>query len=138
MSASKVQANWSAVMFNSVTITKVTGASFSPGGTLSEFSGDLDVMPTLIANLMSNPHASVTTADIGTMQGIVPGTTATLTATLNDALKAMGGAIVYTMINAVFENHDPQAQHAQFGSTTGTWKAFSSDGQTPPLSIARS
>jgi len=137
MSATKVQANWSTCTFNSVTITRITAASFGPGGTLTDFSGDLDVYPTVIANLMNNPHASVTTADIGTMQGFAPGTTSTLTATLSDALKQSGGAIVFTLVNAVFENHDPQAQHAAFGSTTGTWKAFSSDGSTSPLSIAR-
>ena len=64
--------------------------------------------------------------------GIAPGTTNTLTATLNDAKGATGGAVVFTMINAVFENADTTAQHAQFGTVTGTWQAFSSDGVTNP------
>ncbi len=44
---------------------------------------------------------------------------------------------MFTLSNAVFENADAQAQHAQFGSVTGTWQAFSSDGSTAPLAITR-
>ena len=44
---------------------------------------------------------------------------------------------MFTLINAVFENADTQAQHAQFGSVTGTWQAFSSDGSTNPLPFTR-
>lgn len=137
MSATKVQANWTTVSFNSVVITRVTSATFGQGGTLTEFSGDLDIFPTVIANLMNNPHASITTADIGTIFGFSPGLTATLTATTPDALKVSGQGVIFTMINSVFENADAQGQHAQFGSVSPTWKAFSSDGSTPPLSIAR-
>ena len=61
---------------------------------------------TIIANVTNEPHATFTTADVGTVMGITPGTTNTLTATLNDAKGATGGAVVFTMINAVFENAD--------------------------------
>ena len=45
---------------------------------------------------------------------------------------------IFTLANAVFENADTQAQHAQFGSVTGTWQCYSSDGSTNPLSFTRS
>jgi hypothetical protein len=137
MAATKAQINWTAVNFNSTTITMVTSGGFGMGGKLLKFKGDTDVYSTVIANVENAPHATFTTADVGTMMGFVPGTTSTLTATLNDAKGATGGAVVFSMINAVFENADTQAAHAQFGSVTGTWQAFSSDGVTNPLSFTR-
>jgi hypothetical protein len=138
MSASKAQINWTAVAFATAPITRVTNASVGQGGSLIKFKGDTDMYPTIIANVDNEPHMSITTADVGNLMGIAPGAVGTLTATLNDAKGAVGGAVVFTMINAVFENADTQAQHAQFGSVTGTWQAFSTDGSTPPLTFARS
>ena len=138
MSATKAQINWTGVEFNSVNITRVTQGMFGQGGQLLKFKGDTDLYNTIIANVTNEPHASFTTADVGTMMGFAPGTTATLTATLNDAKGATGGAVVFTLANAVFENADTQAQHAQFGTVTGTWQAYSSDGSTNPLSFTRS
>jgi hypothetical protein len=137
MSATKAQINWTSVSFNSTNITRVTNASIGQGGSLIKFKGDTDLYPTIIASVDNEPHASITTADVGTMMGFVPGTAATLTATLEDAKGASGGAVVFTLINATFENADTQAQHAQFGSVTGTWQCFSSDGSTNPLSFSR-
>jgi hypothetical protein len=138
MSATKAQINWTAVEFNSIAITRVTNASIGQGGQLIKFKGDTDLYPTIIANVENEPHASITTADVGTMMGFTPGTAAMLTATLNDAKGATGGAVVFTLTNAVFENADTQAQHAQFGSVTGTWQCYSTDGATNPLSFTRS
>ena len=137
MSATKAQINWTSVSFNSVSITRVTNASVGQGGQLIKFKGDTNIFPVIIANVDQEPHFSVTTADIGTMMGFAPGLTASLTASLNDALGASDGGIAFTLANAVFENADAQAQHAQFGTVTGTWQAFSSDGTTTPLSLAQ-
>jgi hypothetical protein len=137
MAATRAQLNWASVSFGSTPITRVTTGSFSQGGKLLKFSGDSDVFTTIIANVSNEPSASITTADVGTIMGIAPGSTNTLSATLNDAKGATGGAVVFTLINAVFENADTTAAHAQLGSVTGTWQAFSSDGVTSPLSFAR-
>ena len=137
MAATKAQMNWASVSFGSTAITRVTSGSFTQGGKLLKFAGDTDVFTTIIANVNNQPSASFTTADVGTIMGIAPGSTNTLSATLNDAKGATGGAVVFTMINAVFENADTQAAHGQIGSVTGTWQAFSSDGTTSPLSFAR-
>ena len=107
------------------------------GGNLVKFKGDTNVYPVIIAAVDDEPHFSVTTADIGTMFGFSPGLTATLIASLNDALGATSGGIAFTLSNAVFENADAQAQHAQFGTVTGTWQAFSTDGTTNPLALSR-
>lgn len=138
MSPTKAQINWASVTFGSTAISRITTGGFGQGGKLLRFKGDTDMYSTVIANVNNEPHATFATADVGTMMGITPGTSNTLTATLNDAKGATGGAVVFTMINAVFENADTTAQHGQFGSVTGTWQAFSSDGVTNPLSFTRS
>ncbi len=137
MSATKAQINWTGVEFASTVITRVTSAMFGQGSSLIKFKGDTDLYPTIIANVDNEPHASITTADVGTLMGITPGTTATLSATLNDAKGASGGAVVFALANAVFENADTQGQHAHFATVTGTWRAYSSDGSTNPLSFTR-
>ena len=138
MAATRAQINWTAVSWNSTNITRVTTASVGLGGQLIKFKGDTDLFPTIIANVNNEPHFSITSADVGTLMGFVPGASGTLDATLNDAKQAVGGAVNFAMINAVFENADTQAAHAQFGTVTGTWQAYSSDGVTNPLSFTRS
>jgi hypothetical protein len=138
MAATKAQINWTGVTFASTAITRVTNGSFGMGGNLLKFKGDTNVYPTIIAAPDNEPHASFTTADVGTMMGFAPGAVGTLAATLNDALGATGGAVVFTLSNAVFENADTTAAHAQYGSVTGTWQAYSTDGTTNPLSFTRS
>jgi hypothetical protein len=135
--ASKAQINWASVTFGSTAITRITTGGFGQGGKLLKFKGDTDLYSTLIANVNNEPNATFTTADIGTVMGIAPGTMNTLSATLKDAKSQTGGDVIFSMVNAVFENADTTAQHAQFGTVTGTWQAFSSDGTTNPLSFTR-
>jgi hypothetical protein len=137
MSATRAQINWASVSFGSTAISRITTGGFGQGGKLLRFKGDTDMYSTIIANVNNEPNATFTTADVGALMGIAPGSTNTLTATLNDAKGATGGAVVFSMINAVFENADTSAQHGQFGTVTGTWQAFSSDGITNPLSFTR-
>ena len=137
MAATKAQINWASVTHGTTAITRITTGGFGQGGQLLKFKGDTNIYSTIIANVNNEPHASFTTADVAILMGIAPGTSATLSATLNDALTATGGAVAFAMINAVFENADAQAQHAQYGSVTGTWQAYSSDGTTNPLSFTR-
>lgn len=138
MAATKLQANWTAVAHGTTSRTRVSSVSINQGGSLSKFSADGDLYPTVIAALMSNPSASVTSADVASLMAISPGTTATLTATHSDAKGAASGAIAYTLANAVSETAQTSGQHAQFGTATISFQAFSSDGTTNPLSFTRS
>jgi hypothetical protein len=142
MAASRAQINWTGVSFtptsaSAVAITRVTAGMFGLGGQLIKFKGDTDQFPTIIASPTQEPHASFTTADVGTVMGFGPGTAGTLAATLNDAKLQTGGAVVFALNNAVFENATANGQHAQFANVTATWQAFSSDGSTNPLSFTR-
>ena len=143
MSISRANINWTAVAFtpasaSAIPITRVTAGMFGQGGQLIKFKGDTDQYPTIIAAPTVEPNASFTTADVGTMMGFAPGTGGSLAATLNDAKAAVGGAVNFTLSNAVFETASATAQHAHFATVTGTWQAFSSDGVTNPLAFTRS
>jgi hypothetical protein len=137
MPISKGQINWSGVSFSSTPIVRVSNAMFGQGGKLISFKGDADLYPSIMANVTNEPHASITTADVGPMMLIAPGASGSLVATMNDAKLVSLGGVVFTMTNAVFENADGSAAHQAFGSATGVWKAFASDGATAPLVITR-
>ncbi len=135
MSSYKAQINWASVSFGTTSITRITTGSFGYGGTLAKWKGDTDKFPTVIANVDNDPHASFTSGDVGGLMGFAPGAVGTLTATMKDALGASGGDVTFTLTNAVFENVDGQDQHAQFGTATATWQAYSTDGVTNPLVV---
>jgi hypothetical protein len=137
MAATKLQANWSPVTHGSLTIDRVTQMSFSQGGSLQSFSADGDHYPTVVTNLMSKPTASVTSGNAAVLMGLAPGTVATLSATHKDAKGGGGGDILYVLINAVFENAQTSGAHNAFGTASGNFWSFSSDGVTNPLSFTR-
>jgi hypothetical protein len=142
MAASKLQMNWSAVGFTPtsgtlVAITKVQDVQFDPGGSLKDYMGDADKFPTTVVNDMNRPKATVQSGDIATIQALVPGTIGTFTATFNDAKQSTGGAIVYTLSNAVVANIPGGGKHGDYGAATLNLQAFSSDGVTNPLAFTR-
>jgi hypothetical protein len=138
MSATALQLNWSSVEFASTPITRVTSIMFDQGGELIEFAGDNDRYPVVIANPMNRPRCSITSADVATLMGIAPGTSGTISSTQVDALEATGGAIVWTLANSVHESTQDTGTFSQFASATATFRAYSSDGVTNPLSFTRS
>jgi hypothetical protein len=137
MAATKLQMNWSAVSFAATPITKVNSVQVSNGGSLESYSADADQYPTVILHSMSKPRVSLTSGDIGNLRGFAEGATGTFLATHKDAKLQTGGDLLYTVINAVIENIEGSGSHAQIGSGTMTMLAYSADGITPPISIAR-
>lgn len=136
MSATGLQLNWHPVSFANTGLTRITSVNFSLGGELLEFSGDNNIFPVVIANQMNRPRCSITSGDVASLMSIQPGTSGVILATQLDALGAVGGAINWQLNNAVHENTDDSGAHAQWASATATFRAYSSDGTTPPLSIA--
>jgi hypothetical protein len=138
MSATALQLNWNSVEFASTPLTRVTSITFDQGGELIEFAGDNDRYPVVIANPMNRPRCSITSADVATLMGITPGTSGTIAATQVDALQATGGSVVLTLANAVHESTRDTGQFGQFATATASFRAYSSDGVTNPLSFTRS
>ncbi len=138
MSATALQQNWSNVEFASTNFVHVNSVTFSQGGQLLPYMGDANKHPTVIALQSVQNRCSITTSDVATPMGIQPGTSGTIQATQPDALGSTGGAINWTLINAVHENTDDTGNWGQFATATATFLAYSSDGTTPPLSFTRS
>jgi len=137
MAGTGVYLNWTAVEFATSPISKVTSVMFDQGGQLIEFAGDNDRYPVVIANNMNSPKASITSGDVYTLMNIVPGTAGTLTATQKDGLGVSMESIVWTITgNAVHENTQDTGAFSQWASATATFRAFSTDGATNPLTSA--
>lgn len=142
MAATGLQLNISSATYvvgnSTTTFTKVTGANLDFGGQLLKFSGDNDRFPTVIANHMNMPRVTLTGGNVAQFAGIAAGTTGTLSFTHADAKGASGGAIVYTVSNAVAGETSANGPHSQFGTGSITFEAYSSDGSTNPVSFTRS
>jgi hypothetical protein len=143
MAATNLQVNWSAVGFTpsggSLTaINKVDGVDIDYGTTLLSYSGDADRYPTTIVNTMNEPKMTVRSSNVAGLQGFTAGTVGAFAATHNDAKLAVGGAVVYTLANAVVGNVQVGGEHAQYGKGSLAFQAFSADGVTSPLSFTRS
>ena len=104
MAATKLQMNWTNVTHASIPIIRVTSVMIDQGGELIEFSGDNDRFPVVVVNAVSRPKATITSGDAATLLGIAVGTDGTLTARHLDIKGASGGAIDYTLLNAVKES----------------------------------
>lgn len=138
MPASALQMNWTNVQFATTSLTRVTSVAFSQGGELIEFAGDNNRYPVVIANNINRPRCTLTSGDVATLMAISPGTSGTITATQNDALAAVGGAVNWTMTNAVHQSTDENGHWGHFATATATFRAYAADGATNPLSFTRS
>src|SRR5262245_14722150 len=137
MPATKLQANWDVVKHGTTVIQRVTSVNFTLTGTATKFAGDTARFETHAAVLMTRVTASVVSADIATLIGIVPGTMAAFLATHKDANLAAGGDILYTLSNAIWESCNATGAFGAFGSATGNMSGLSPDGQTNPLAFTR-
>lgn len=137
MAATNLQLNWSGVTFATTPITEVTSVAFDQGGELIGFSGDNARYDVVIVNNVSHPTCSITSGDVANLMGIAPGTTGAIAAIQIDAKAATGGNVVWALANAVHESSQDTGQWGQFGSATASFKAYSSDGSTNPLSFTR-
>jgi hypothetical protein len=135
MAITKLQANWNPVTFAAAPITMVTNVSIDQGGKVDTFKADADLYDVVAARLTSQPTCQITSGDEATLMGLAGN--GVIVATHIDALKQTGGAVVYTITTAAFENCGAAGAHAAFGSSTATFKTFTADGITNPIAITR-
>ncbi len=137
MAATNVNLNWTNVSFAGTPVIRVTSMTFDQGGELISFTGDDDRYPTVIANTVSRPKVSLTSGDVASLMSIAVNAQGTVSATQKDGLGASGGDIIWTMQHCVHETTADSGQWGQFASATSSWQAYSIDGHTTPLSLAR-
>lgn len=134
MSATGVQMNWTSVSYASTSITRVTSITFDAGGEIEEFEGDNNIYPVVIARKIFRPSCNIVSGDAASLFGL--GGPGTILATQPDAFGATGGAINWSMLNAVHVNTTDSGSWGTMATATATFRAYSSDGTTPPLTIA--
>lgn len=124
---------------STITLTGKTKFGLDYKGDLVEFYGDGDKYPSTVVLGTTNPQMTIDVADVGTAQGLPPGTRGTATAVLLDAKNVAGGAgsgeLSAVLSNAIVANNTLSGQHKQFASGTITVQAESTDGVTSPLAI---
>lgn len=135
MAATKLQANWSPVSFNSVAMNNILDVSISQGGAVEKFKADADLYDVVVVQLTRRPVLSVTGGDTATLMGLSGA--AAFVANHNDAKLATSGAAVYTVTTAVYENAQTNGPHGSFGSATATFATVTTDGATNPIVITR-
>jgi hypothetical protein len=140
---SRKHVNWAPCAFtptggSATTYTGVTTAGIDPNGSLLKFDGDGDRYTTTIINDFNDPVITITCTDIGAMRAWPVGTVGTLVLTHLDARNvatAGGGALLYTLVNAIVADFPFTGAHRQYATGTITFNTFSSDGITNPLSV---
>lgn len=129
--------NWTGVAFGSTSLSRVTSVVFSQGGELVEFAGDNNRYPVVIANNMNRPRCTISSGDVASLMGIVPGSSGQIQATQIDALAAVGGNVLWVMANAVHESTTDTGHFGHLATGSATFRAYSADGITNPLSFTR-
>jgi hypothetical protein len=136
--------NWTGVSFtpgggSPTPITGVTNVAIATGATMEKFAGDGDRYNSTVVNSMNDPTVTITTADQQTIRQWPGGTRGTLTFTQNDAKNAAtagGGAVLFTVSNAIVQDTPTGGAHARIDTGSISFCTESSDGQTPPISSA--
>lgn len=130
--------NWTGVKHGTTNIKNVSNVQFDPGGDLLPYAGDNSRYPTALVNAMNRPGASVECEDMATLSSFNIGDEGSFVAILNDAKNLAvtgGGALQFTLSNAVIRNVPLGGQFGQFGRGQLQMLAYSADGVTPPLAV---
>ncbi len=142
MAASGRFMNWSSVTFtptsgSPVTITEVQNVTIDPRVVLKGASGDGDLAPTAKTLEYIDPHITVETEDIKTVNALGFGTRGSFEATHNDFYNGSGsGAMTYTVSNCIVAGGQRSGAHRQTGRATLICETYSSDGTTSPIAYS--
>jgi len=122
-----------------VTIKGVQSVSMNPQVKTIQGAGDADFYPSLSVAVEGEPTITVNTINDAVLNAVAPGTVGTLAWTQNDARNGAttaGGALIYTITNAVYTPGDTVQGHRVFGTFAATFTAYATDGITNPVAVA--
>jgi len=133
--------NWTSTGFTPTggslqAVSRVSGIDIDPGGQLLEYSGDGNRFPVAIFNHMNKPSFTINSENIGVLSSLAPGAVGVVSSILNDPKNGAGagsGAILFALANAVLENPKMGGKHMAYATGSATFKGYSSDGVTSPL-----
>lgn len=134
--------NFSGVQFTpaggaAISITEVLAVDSDMQGQTIMQKGDADLFPTHRKRVSSDPRVTIRTNDIVSRNACI-GLRGALTWIEQDednGATPAGGALRYTLSNAVEETSDNRGQHAAYRESTLTFGSYSTDGTTSPLAV---
>lgn len=123
-----------------VTIGHVSRLVYRDNAASVCFAGDADSYPTAVSEVSGEaPEVQVSCLVPAILDAVPAGTHGSLSWVLNDAFNGAmpgGGAVRYTIANAVFLRKPVNAPHYVYADTDFLFRAVSSDGMCPLTSAA--
>jgi hypothetical protein len=99
--------------------------------------GDAKLFPTLIVNVEESRSITLAGGDVSKVLQMARGITYTVVVVLLDAKNGVGsGALTITLTNAVMETDEHSAANNDWGGSSVTFNAYSTDGSTDPMTVA--
>jgi len=141
--ASNVHKSWKEIIITpsvgaAIALSEVTSGTLIDEDTLIPWRADGNPYVKIAAISESNRGFSVAGGNIGQLASVPKGTPCTITAKLYDAINGAGtGCLLLTLFNAVAASASATGETNQYASGGITFMAFSPDGVTDPLAIAR-
>jgi hypothetical protein len=135
--------NWINLLFTPegsagpVSILGVTSVAFDWQSKVIVGAGDGDMGPTSMSQTEIDPRFTVDLEHLAIMRTLIPGTRGTFSGTFQDSANGTGsGALTFTATNAMVENFTSTGRFRTYGTGQMIIRTMSSDGITPPVSIA--
>ena len=120
-------------------IKGVKSISINPNTSILKESGDADFINTFAGAVSVDWVIDIQFINTGALSAIAPGAVGTLAFTVNDARNGAttgGGAMIYTISNAVYDPGAMNHQHRQMSTASLQMHTYSTDGSTSPVSVA--
>jgi hypothetical protein len=136
--------NWAGVTFvvpgpTTNTISQVMDVGFEENNEVIQGKGDVALFATRIDVVGIGRSVRVTSEDLAVAAVLSAGDIGTFNAIHklagNSAPTAEAGDLVFALSNARLIRLPIAGRHAQYGSMQLEWQAYSSDGETDPLSV---
>lgn len=122
---------------SAIPILNVKSVSSNPNLESVEDSGDAQFYNTLNVVTSGRWIITIEVTKPAVLNAVAFGVAGTLTWTENDANNGSatgGGALIFTLVNAILKPQTRNSQHRQVATMSFVFESYSSDGSTSPLS----
>ena len=116
---------------------EITGYQVHRGKKQLMAFGDAKLYPTLIVNVENSRTITIVGGDVSKLLQLGADTVFTVVLILNDAKNGSGsGALTVTLVDATIAEDSHSGQNNEFGQSSVTFVAYSTDGTTDPLTVS--
>lgn len=124
------------------TLTAIKGVKsigINPNVQVLKESGDADFFNTFAGAVSADWVIDVQFINTMSLNSVTPGVIGTFTFTINDARNGAvtgGGAMIYTISNAVYDPGNMSNPHRQMSTASAQFHTYSTDGTTSAVAVA--